>query len=94
MREPDARKVCDHLCAWYCTYGAPEEQASDGGPPFQGMEYTQFLQNWGIRQHLSSAHYAQSNVVLSPQSRQQNKSSLTTLMPVGIWIVTVQLEPS
>ena len=61
MREPNARKVCDRLRAWYCTYGAPEEQASDGEPPFQGMEYTQFLENWGIRQRLSSAHYAQSN---------------------------------
>ena len=29
MREPNARKVYDCLRAWYCTYGAPEEQASD-----------------------------------------------------------------
>ena len=61
MREPNARKVCDRLRTWYCTYGALKEQASDGGPPFQGIEYTQFLQNWGIRQRFSSAHYAQSN---------------------------------
>ena len=34
MKDPTAKRVCDLMRAWYCTYGAPEEQASDGGPPF------------------------------------------------------------
>ncbi len=61
MKDPTAKRVCDHMREWYCTYGAPEEQASDGGPPFQSHEYQQFLNRWGIRQRLSSAYYAQSN---------------------------------
>ena len=46
-----------------CMHGIAhmEPQKSKLLMPFQGMEYTQFLQNWGIRQCLSSAHYAQSN---------------------------------
>eukprot|EP00112_Aurelia_sp_Birch-Aquarium-sp1_P001604 Seg1173.18 transcript_id=Seg1173.18/GoldUCD/mRNA.D3Y31 product="putative protein K02A2.6" protein_id=Seg1173.18/GoldUCD/D3Y31 len=61
MKDPTAKRVCDHMREWYCTYGAPEEQASDGGPPFQSHEYQQFLNRWGIRQRLSSVYYAQSN---------------------------------
>ena len=74
MREPNARKVCDHLQAWYCTYGAPEEQASNGRPPFQGMEYTQFLQNWASGNIFLQLIMPKIIVVLSLQSRQQNKS--------------------
>ena len=53
--------LCDQLRAWFCTYGAPDELSSDGGPPFQSHEYAQFLSNWGIHQRLSSAYFAQSN---------------------------------
>ena len=61
MKEPTVNWVCEQLRAWFCTYGAPEELSSDGGPPFQSHEYARFLSNWGIRQHLSSAYFAQSN---------------------------------
>ena len=61
MPDANAKKVCSQLHAWFCTYGAPEEQSSDGGPPFQSQEYIQFLSNWGIHHHLSLAYYAQSN---------------------------------
>ena len=57
MKDPTAKKVCNNLQSWFCTYGAPQEQASDGGPPFQSQECQQFLKDWGIKQHLSSAHY-------------------------------------
>ena len=55
------QKVCSQLRAWFCNYGTPEEQSSDGGPPFQSQEYVQFLSNWGIHRCLSSVYYAQSN---------------------------------
>ena len=53
------QKVYSQLHAWFCTYGTPKEQSSDGGPPFQSQEYVQFLSNWGIHRCLSSAYYAQ-----------------------------------
>ena len=58
---PTAKKVCNNLPSWFCIYGAPQEQASDGGPPFQSHEYQQFFKDWGIKQCLSSAYYPQSN---------------------------------
>ena len=61
MQDPSAKTVCTHLRSWLCMYGAPEEIASNGGPPFQSLEYKQFLQHWGINRHLSSAYDAQSN---------------------------------
>ena len=61
MPDPNARKVWNRLRTWFCTYGAPAELASDGGPPFQSLEYHQFLKDWGISQRLSSAYYPQSN---------------------------------
>ena len=61
MKDPTANKVCNNLRSWFCIYGAPQEQTSDAGPPFQSHEYQQFLKDWGIKQRLSSAYYPQSN---------------------------------
>jgi hypothetical protein len=54
-----AFKKC--VIPWFRTYGVPKEISSDGGPPFNSHEYRIFLQDWGIKSRLSSAHYAQSN---------------------------------
>ena len=61
VQDATANKICSHLQAWFCTYGAPDELSSDGGPPFQSHTYTQFLSNWGIKHRLSSSHYPQIN---------------------------------
>ena len=61
MSSGRAKTICDTLRSWFCTYGAPEEIASDGGPPFESQEFDTFLKNWGIRKRTSSAYYAQSN---------------------------------
>ena len=45
----------------FATYGVPEELSTDGGPPFNGYEYKQFLTRWDIQPRLSSAYYPQSN---------------------------------
>ena len=45
----------------FAHFGVPEEIASDGGPPFQGYEWFQFLKQWGIHWRLSSANFPQSN---------------------------------
>ena len=53
--------VAENLRNWFVTYGAPEELASDGGPPFKSSEYDTFLRNWGVYKRQSSAYYPQSN---------------------------------
>ena len=40
--------VAENLRNWFVTYGAPEELASDGGPPFKSSEYDTILRNWGV----------------------------------------------
>ena len=49
------------LLRWFRTFGVPEEISTDGGPPFNGLEFREFLKRWSINWRLSSAHYAQSN---------------------------------
>lgn len=61
MSSGKAKNVCDNMRTWFCTYGAPEEISSDGGPPFESQECNAFLRNWGIRKRTSSAYYPQSN---------------------------------
>ena len=45
----------------FTTFGVPEELSTDGGPPFKGYEYKEFLIRWDIQPRLSSAYYPQSN---------------------------------
>ena len=45
----------------FAAYGAPDEVASDGGPPFTSGEFKAFLDDWGIKHRLSSVEYPQSN---------------------------------
>ena len=42
-------------------YGVPLEISSDGGPEYKSREFENFLQRWGVRHRLSSAHHAASN---------------------------------
>ena len=49
------------MLMYFATFGVPEQIASDGGPPFDSRDYTQFLKRWKIRRRLSSAYYPQSN---------------------------------
>ena len=53
--------ICNTLRSWFCTYGAPEEVLSDGGPSFDSLEYNSFSEDWGIKKCISSAHNPQSN---------------------------------
>ena len=42
-------------------YGVAEEISSDGGPQFVAQQFKKFLEDWGVRHRISSAHYPQSN---------------------------------
>lgn len=45
----------------FVLFGVPEELSSDGGPEFKASQTEAFLHLWGVRHHLSSAHFPQSN---------------------------------
>ena len=49
------------LLMYFSIFGVPRELASDGGPPFDSLEYRNFLITWNIQRRLSSAYYPQSN---------------------------------
>ena len=57
----DSSSVQKHLRMLFGMYGAPEELATDGGPPFNAYDFKSFLATWGVHLRLSSAYYAQSN---------------------------------
>ena len=56
-----ATAVYEALRNWFCTYGVPKEISSDGRPPFDSLGYKSFLEDWGVKKRISSAHYPQSN---------------------------------
>ena len=55
------RHIKAPLLRWFCTYGVPEHVASDGGPPYNSLEFRTFLEAWDINWRKSSAYYPQSN---------------------------------
>ena len=57
----NAQSIVGHLRKWFKTFGCPKEVSSDGGPPFNSIEYRNFLRTWQVEPRMSSAHYAQSN---------------------------------
>ena len=61
MRSTSFQHARPVFLKWFATFGVPEEQSADGGPPFNGFDYSTFLHAWGIRKRQSSAHYPQSN---------------------------------
>ncbi|XP_064093829.1 uncharacterized protein K02A2.6-like [Macrobrachium nipponense] len=46
---------------YFMQWGAPEEISLDGGTNLVSTEMASFLQKWGVRMRISSAHYPQSN---------------------------------
>ena len=49
------------LLHWFSTFGVPNEISSDGGPPFNSADFTNFLKQWNVRHRKSSTFYPQSN---------------------------------
>ena len=50
-----------NLRRWFMQWGVPRTLETDGGPPFNGQQFSAFAKRWGIRHRQSSAYYAQSN---------------------------------
>ena len=50
-----------YLCDRFRQFGVPEVIEMDGGPPFNGVKWQNFLARWGIRHRLNSVMYPESN---------------------------------
>ena len=64
IHKPNSSKFSDlatYMRQNFQTFGVPEVIETDGGPPFNGKEWKDFLAKWGIRHRMSSANYHQSN---------------------------------
>ena len=59
--QANANTLCWELCTLFGIYGAPVELTTDGGQPFASHQVQQFLRQWGVKWHVSSAYYTQSN---------------------------------
>ena len=53
--------LCKALRALFATFGVPTEISSDGGPEFTAKSTENFLERWGVRHRVSSAHFPSSN---------------------------------
>ena len=56
-----ARQLISSCRLIFTSYGVAEEAGTDGGPQFKSHEFKEFLNHWGVKHRLSSAHYPQSN---------------------------------
>lgn len=53
--------TCNALRSVFARYGLPAQIVSDNGPPFQSVEYSEFLQQNGIQRILVSSYHPSSN---------------------------------
>ncbi|XP_008181766.1 uncharacterized protein K02A2.6-like [Acyrthosiphon pisum] len=53
--------VIQHLKSIFARFGIPSVIVSDNGPPFNSLEFKQFMHEWDIEHVTSSPNYAQSN---------------------------------
>ena len=58
---PGAAGPIRHLRSFFTTFGVSEELSSDGGPELTAGCTEVFLHLWGVRHHMSSAHFPQPN---------------------------------
>ncbi|XP_047037910.1 uncharacterized protein K02A2.6-like isoform X1 [Helicoverpa zea] len=56
-----AKNVITHLKSIFARHGIPLSLVSDGGPPFQSLEFKNFLHEWDIEHIITSPYHAQSN---------------------------------
>ena len=61
MKDQRFQTMKKSMLRWFSTFGVPDEMSSDGGPPYNALEYETFLKAWGIEMRKSSTYYPQSN---------------------------------
>jgi transposase InsO family protein len=61
MKSTTAGSTINALRCIFGRYGLPEQVVSDNGPPFQSVEYEDFLKQNGIQRMLVSPYHPASN---------------------------------
>ncbi len=56
-----SKHVIESLTTVFETYGVAEQVFSDGGLPLVSSDVQDYLDRWGVKHNISSAHYPQSN---------------------------------
>nr|XP_039264278.1 uncharacterized protein LOC120340092 [Styela clava] len=60
-RSPSTKRIIPVFEQLLTRFGCAEELSTDGGPQFASEEFKKFLEIWGVKGRISSAHYPQSN---------------------------------
>ena len=61
MRSTTAQSTIDQMRLWFAAYGLPEEVVSDNGPQFISQDFTNFLNQNGVKQTLVPPYHPSSN---------------------------------
>ncbi|KAJ8728869.1 hypothetical protein PYW07_006565 [Mythimna separata] len=56
-----SQNVITHLKSIFARHGIPLSLVSDGGPPFQSIEFKKFMLEWDIEHIITSPYHSQSN---------------------------------
>lgn len=81
-----------HLRSFFVTFGVPEELSSDGGPEFIAS-YTQvFLKLCGVRHHVSSVAFPQSNGRAEVAMKTAKRLLMSNTSPTGSLRAMLQLR--
>ena len=81
--DSNAPTICNILRRYFINFGVPEELTSDGGPPFNSQEFSNFLKSWGVSHRLSSAYYPQSNGRAEAAVKCMKRTLTTNISPSG-----------
>ena len=60
--EESAAELVRVLRSFFCTWGTPEEIATDGGSTYMAAATQRFLGDWAVRHRVSSAYNPHSNM--------------------------------
>ena len=61
-RDETAQDLTNALREFFCTYGTPEEIATDGASVYVSSHTKKFLDTWGVRHRVSTAYNPHSNL--------------------------------
>ena len=61
-RTETAEELITALRKFFCTYGVPDQLASDGGPTHMADSTKKFLQTWNVEHRVSSSYHLHANL--------------------------------
>ena len=62
LNRTNAGEVINVLRRWFMDFGVPENLTTDGGLNLVASQMKEFLQKWGVKQHVTPAYFPHSNL--------------------------------